>query len=334
MERKIIWFFIVIGTFCLIMGISFTVFELPYHEIISTLCFAAAVTFYTATIIERMLLVEFTHQASDKVEELFRKYNEEAQNTIRQQLNTRFDLLKKAEYNGLIGILPPRRDRYKDPITNKQQNEITDSRIKSSLIKTKNVKIFCISGREFLSQTTEGKFYDVFLQKAKDNEEFNVKVMLAEPQGYGAVVRCAIENPDDPLCVQRDVENVLRGKSSLAKSWQREGSIRENNRESQPRWFITVKFYNFIPQAWFVITDEEMFIEPYHMAGNGFKLKFPSNFTDNDPAVGGRVPIFVFNRGSFFYEAMNDYFDWLWKHDDQNVFNQRFQESFNVVDET
>ncbi len=172
------------------------------------------------------------------------------------------------------------------------------------------------------------------MQKAKDNEEFNVKVMLAEPQGYGAVVRCAIENPDDPLCVQRDVENVLRGKSSLAKSWQREGSIRENNRESQPRWFITVKFYNFIPQAWFVITDEEMFIEPYHMAGNGFKLKFPSNFTDNDPAVGGRVPIFVFNRGSFFYEAMNDYFDWLWKHDDQNVFNQRFQESFNVVDET
>ncbi|MCL5062861.1 MAG: hypothetical protein M1443_06600 [Nitrospirae bacterium] len=334
MEKKIICFFIVIGTLCLAIGILSTVFKIPYHEIVSTLCFAAAVTFYTATIIERLLLIEFTHQASNKVEELFKKYSEDAQNTIRHQLNTRFEFLKKAEYNGLTGILPPRRDRYIEPKTNRQQKEITDFRIKGSLLKTKNIKIFCISGREFLSQTAEGKFYDIFLQKAKDNEEYNVQIMLAAPQDYGAIIRCARENPDDPRCIQRDVENALRGKRSLTKSWQVEGNIRKDDRELHPRWSITIKFYNFMPHAWYVITDEEIFIEPYHLAGNGFKSKFPHNFTDNDPCVGGRVPIFVFQKGSTLYEAMNDYFEWLWKHDDKNVFNQNFQDNFNVFDES
>jgi hypothetical protein len=290
------------------------------------------VTFYTATIIERLLLDEFTKKTTEKVEELFGKYGEEAQNTISQQLNTLFELLKKADYNGLIGILPPRRDHHIDPETMSKQNESTVFGINSSLIKTKSVKIFCISGREFLCETIEGEFYAAFLKKAKDNEEYKIEIMLADPDGYGARIRGTKENSDDPECIKRDVENALRGKKKLIKSWQEEGSKRRDNRQSKPQWSITVKFYNFVPQAWFVITDEEIFLEPYHMAGNGFKSKFPHNFSDNDTCVGGRVPIFTFKKGSTLYEAMSDYFDWLWKHDDQNVFNQNFQEKFSVFD--
>jgi hypothetical protein len=324
MKNKIIWPFIALGSFFLVIGILFSAFKLPYNEIISTICFASAVTFYTATIIERLLLNEFTKRATEKVDELFRKYGEDAQKAIRQHLNTTFELVRNAEYNGVIGVLPPRRDRYINPEVNKNQNDFTVSRIKSSLVKTKSVKIFCISGREFLSETIEGEFYDVFLQKAKGTEQYNIQIMLADTKGYGSEIRGKRENPDDPVYIQRDVENALRGKARLEKTWKEKGS--------QPQWSIAIKFYNFIPQAWFVITDEEIFIESYHMAGNGFKSKFPNNFTDNDPCVGGRVPIFIAKKGSTLYEAMSDYFDWTWQHDDQNVFNQNFQDKFYVRD--
>ncbi|MEE8208208.1 MAG: hypothetical protein V3T88_04530 [Nitrosomonadaceae bacterium] len=114
--------------------------------------------FVTAIITERLLLSEFGDRAVATMDRLFEHYSDNAQKTINERLNTIFELLSYAEYNGITGILPPRRDHSRDSKTNSRRNEFTISRIKNTLKKTERVKILCISGTEFLGQTQAGEF--------------------------------------------------------------------------------------------------------------------------------------------------------------------------------
>lgn len=328
-----VWLFILLGTLSLFMGTCFFVWDkgfIHYKEAIYILSFEAAIIFFTALIVERLLLKEFSKKAVETVEESFGKFSKKAQDAIDCQIDSLFELLRNARYNGIVDILPPRRDSNMNPSTNRQYGERTFSRINDSLKDTEHVKIFCISGRGFLGTRLEvvRSFWGVFLQKVTENAQYKIRILLADPKGYGAEVRGQRENPKRPAYIGEDIRDALIGEKELKEAWVE----RQDNKESLPKWSITIRFYNFIPQTWAVITDKEIFIEPYQL-GKNFKSKFPNNFKDFVPCSAGRLPIFVARRGSTLYEAFDDYFDWLWEHNDPGVFNKKFAGYFNVIDE-
>lgn len=72
-----------------------------------------------------------------------------------------------------------------------------------------------------------------------------------------------------------------------------------------------VKLFDFIPEAYMIMTDEYLFLEQYHMGR-------PKNLQDYF-CVGGLVPIFKFNKKSQTYSYMLNQLDTIWKSELFNV---------------
>lgn len=309
-KHKAICLFSIFGIVCLAIGIIFFM-RIEGHswcEIIYIIAFDAAIIFITATIIKTLLLREFGNRAVETMGRL----GEETQDSINNRLNTIFEHLENAEYNGVINILPPRRDTSKNQ-KEKERCDLTYQRIGEALEESKKVKIICVLGREFLWDN--GEFYRILSKKA--NEDYEIQILLAAPNGYGAQIRGKRENPEDTDHISDYIKMSQKG-------------IKELNSK---REIIKTKYYNFIPQAGFVITDDKMFFEPYHLADHTFlRKRREEQFADNNPWCGGRVPILVVKKGSTLYDAMDNYFDWLWEHDDTEIFNDKFKQYFNVND--
>jgi len=317
-RRWVIPFFLTLGFIFLAIGTIFFM-QLKGHswyEIIYILAFEAAIIFFTATIIETLLLSEFGNRAVETMEKL----GKATQDSIAIRLNAVFELLRNAEYNGIINILPARRDASKDQ-NGKEQSQLSFLSISEALKKSKKVKILCISGREFLWPREKSGFYDIFLNKARNSQDFEVQILLAHDgeAGYGARIRGKREDPKEPDYILNDVERSRKETDKL-NSDARKGVIK-------------IQYYNFFPQAWLVITDDKMFLEPYHMGSTEFlKNRWKEQFPDNDPCCGGRVPILVVQKPSPLYDAMDNYFDWLWSHNDQNIFGDNLSDFRKYLD--
>lgn len=316
-KNRIIFLFIVFGILFLTLGGLFSTLwkYTSYSDIAKTICFGIGIIFITTLVTERFLIRLFRDEVGEITHNIFENFSLKSQEAIGQQLNTLFELLRNSEYCGLINILPPRRDSHKE------KGHLTFSNIKKSLENAKNVKILCISGREFLWPRVDGGFFDVFEKKAKSNAEYHVQVLLSDPEGHGTNIRGKKEDPQEPDYIKTDVKTSCKEQDKMQR--------RIVTKDSP--LLVEIHFYNFIPQAWIVITDSEMFIEPYHMADTDIiKKSFPKNFTDSDVCCGGRVPIFVIKKDTSLYVAMENYFDWLWDHTDQNIFTEEFKDFFNV----
>jgi hypothetical protein len=313
-RRWVIPLFLGLGLISLILGTYFFMLLKghSWHEIMYILLFEAAIIFFTATIIETLLLSEFGNRAVSTIEKL----GKESQQLINNKLNELFELLNNADYNGMVNILPPRRDAAikKGGL---EYGEYTISEIRDALTHTNSVKILCVSGREFLWPREKAGFYDIFYKKGKQKIKYEIKLLVGSD--YGAKIRGAKERPEEPNHILDDVERSTKETNYLNKAVNKK--------------MIELKYYNFFPQAWLIITDNLLFIEPYNMADSVMlKNHFPEKFTDGDGCCGGRVPIFVFSKASSLYCAMNNYFDWLWAHDDERIFNANFSTFINIKD--
>ena len=314
-HRWVIPLFLILGILFFAIG-TFFIMKIKGHswyEIGYILAFEAAVIFFTATLIETLLLSEFGNRAVTTM----KKLGQTTQTSIDNRLNEIFEKLRNAEYNGVINILPPRRDISKDT-KGVEHGELTMSHIRDALCKAKKVKIFCVSGREFLWPREKSGFYDIFFQKPIEEPNYEVQILVASD--YGAKIRGKKEYPREPDYILEDVERSIKEKNNL--------------NETVGKEIIKVKYYNFFPQAWYIITDDIMFLETYHMGDTTIlKDHWKEKFSDNDGCCGGRVPIFVLQRDSTLYDAMNNYFDWLWTHDDQEIFCNELDSYFNIKDD-
>lgn len=310
----VILLFLFLGVLFLAIGIVFFMRRdvKAWFEMVYIITFEVSIIFFTATIIKTLLLKEFGNRAVETMERL----GEETQDSINNRLNATFELLRNAEYNGIINILPPYRDTSKNQ-KGEERGQLSSLLLRDALEKTEKVKIFSISGRSFLWHREKTGYYEIFWNKARSEKDYKVQILLASPNGYGAQIRGKRENPEDTDHISDYIKMSQKG-------------IKELNSK---REIIKTKYYNFIPQAGFVITDDKMFFEPYHLADHTFlKKRREEQFTDNTPWCGGRVPILVVKKGSTLYDAMDNYFDWLWEHNDPEIFNDEFREYFNVDD--
>ena len=146
-----------------------------------------------------------------------------------------------------------------------------------------------------------------------------INMLLQNPRGSWAEIRGSRENPDMPA----EINDQITRSSRFAGH--------KTPPQSSAEWLFQVKYYDFNPQYWAVITDDKLFLEPYHMASTQtIKSRYERLFPDEDNCCGGRVPVLVFEKNSSMYLAIRDYFDWMFEHADP-LFDQ-FGEDFRISD--
>lgn len=276
---------------------------------------AIGIVFAAAVIVEYTLLSEAVaamRREADKtrestINEVKRVTSALASGTIdsiTHDFERQFDIVRDANSQGVLAILPPRRDP--------EYGKDTERKIRDAVEKTAQLRVMGVSLLDFLDPGSS--CYAVLAGRAKDSvrqPQYDVKILQANRDGDAAEIRGLREDPKNPDAIRADIDRAAEGINRLA------------NTLANPNFQLEVKYYEFIPQAWFVITDEMMFIEQYHMGD------IRNLFPDNDPCVGGRVHIIVLDSKSRLYKAMLDYFDWLWALPQSS--SQILRSNFNVL---
>jgi hypothetical protein len=129
-------------------------------------------------------------------------------------------------------------------------------------------------------------------QRANRPESLSVTVLSCDPKGAYARARGALENAIDPDYIAQDVAISQRTLQQLA------GAAGDGFRWE---WLV----HEAMPQAWFLLTETEAFVELYHF---GLGRREPG---DPNSCIGGRVPILHATAGGGLYQALSEYFDYL-----------------------
>jgi|GEM_PF-6919615 len=276
--------FLAIGLTCLLAtGLSAFYFRHSVGDLVPALLAEAALIFLSALVVERNLLKEFGSHAHERVERL----SADLQTEINRFFRAEFSVLKYAhQYN--VELLPPRRSMTRNP-------DVTYKRIAEAVSRAKFLKVFCTSGIDIFPppNTIETPIVAMIRDRATRGDHFAITVLSCEPNGEYAAVRGKVENHINPGCISRDVEDSRASIMQIAAA--------VPGAEFTWSWYT----YDFVPQSWFVITDNEGFVEPYHF---GLGLRAPK---DPNSCIGGRVPVLYMSAGSSLWNGLNEYFDFL-----------------------
>jgi hypothetical protein len=279
-----------------------------HGQIAYTLLYEASIIFFTALIVERLLLAEFEEHVVEVVDSKFEAavntFTTKATQSIGEVLRDAVRLIDRAEEARLEDILPPRRHTERKAETN--------ARIQKSLRATGKVKLCCTSGRDFFE--INAALRSIFYEKAKPDhasEEYRIRILLCDPEGWITAVRQSVEAPNDSDWLKRDIAGFVSAIKGLRTQF-------AANR-SESNWSLDAKYYNFLSPAWFVITDSEIFLEVYHL-GDIRNL----DSQEADDCIGGRVQILVFGSESETYCAFERFHDLLWKQDKESLGRSEF----------
>lgn len=275
----------------------------PSH-IVPILFAEVSLIFLSAILIERALLAEFNEDAAKRAERMAeeasartRKMSEDAADQARQMTSeitagihayftSEFSVLRFAEQYAL-SLLPPRRS-YRN-------KNVTYSRIAEAIRRSKRVCFFCTSGVDLFPQTnTPSELFSALTARAADeSRSLYLTVLSCDPDGEYAKVRGRVENAKRPMYIKRDVGLAYDSFLQLIQACK--------NSELVAEWYM----YDFAPQMWFLMTDVEVFVEPYHF---GLERRAPGEATS---CIGGRVPIIRARASSGLYKALDEYVAFL-----------------------
>ncbi len=266
-KSGIIFLFIAFITFILSF-FSFYYFQQSLHETIPAILAEATLIFLSAYIVERSLLLD-------------------VKNSITRYFKNEFDILKySSEYS--VQLLPPRRSTTKNP-------DVAYRAICEAISRSQTIKLFCTSGLDIFSQNTAHASPLLKAVREKINaskNKFTINVLSAEPLGSYSQNRGFLENPKYPNYLSDDVNMMHRALHQLSQI-------------SSSKVACNCYTYDFTPQAWFILTETEGFVETYHF---GLSRRDP---TDENSPIGGRVPLLHLTSGSDLWRALNEFFDFL-----------------------
>ena len=275
--------FLLTGLTCLVAAIlTAWLLSSSTAELIPAVLAEAALIFLAALIIERSLLTEFNHDAELRADQLTSRVKDSITNFFRDE----FDVLKYAgDYS--VRLVPPRRSTTKYP-------NVTYSKIAEAISRSKSIKLFCTSGIDIFPppNTIQTPIVEKIRQKVQQGESFTIKVLSCDPDGDYAHIRGLLENTVNPTYIKMDIR-------------QSQLSLLQITQGATPQFNLKWYTYKFTPQAWFILTDTEGFIELYHF---GLSQRAPS---DPNSCIGGRVPLLHVTAGSALWQALNEYFEFL-----------------------
>jgi len=300
---KSLMVFFLIGIGCAIATVFVALYaNEPLLKILPAILAEGALIFLSALIIERSLLREFNDDAEERAILLAKKVD----STINDFFRKEFDILKYGqEYS--VSIYPPRRSSSRNP--NKSYSVIAEA-----IKRSRTVRLFCTSGIDmFPSPNTPSVVTEELRIKAHQSDNpFTITVLSSEPASNYANVRGILENKINPNYISDEVRSSYRSLLQIA-SGARNDCFKFD-------WYT----YDFIPQAWFLLTETEGFIETYHF---GLGRRAP-----NDPfsCIGGRVPIMQFYSGSGLWQALDEYYKFLIEPNSDVSMEQVRQEFFKI----
>lgn len=234
------------------------------------------------------------------------------------RLDAKFKILRNCKENGLIDILPPRQDEDKIDITRKT--------IAEEIEKANSITIFSISALDFFTEYKgpglAGMCYAIIHKRLEEAQNINepfelkIKVLLMNPDCKAAEFRNKIEQMANfnNYSLKKDVETSIEGIKHLNKIF---GKM-SGNSKNKP--LIELRLYSEFPQVGFILTDNCIFVEPYHFAPTEkfckvLKQKNLKAGTSNSNCTGGRIPVFMFEKDTNMYIAMDEHFESIWEYD-------------------
>lgn len=253
-------------------------------------------------------LVESKHLRKS-LENTSKRIVDDSAKHLEKKFDDTFAILEHSKYNGLMDILAPRLDE--------DRGKNTRAIIGNEIKKSKQVLIFSISGLGFFGYQHGGgvppesdsisAIIDRIATAKKENKEIDLKIkaLLMDPTCNAAIFRNKIETlAGNQGNIDADIESALRGISGL--------------HTYAGKDFIEYYLYDTFPQANFVLTDNCVFIEPYHYAPteeftNALSALNLKAITQVTCCTGGRVPILQFHSKSNMYIAMKNHFETIWK---------------------
>ncbi len=230
-------------------------------------------------------------------------------------------MFEGAQYVGLQAVLPPRLDagQYdeanrimaKDYTRRYIEKHLGTIRKRAGQLRPAEsgarivLKIAGISASEYLH--LDQTYYPVLHELARDRDAnavpIEVRVLIMDPLGDAANTRTLIER-NDPK-VMSDIESSLIGARSFA----------SHKHPNPAKFTMNVKFADYSPQAYLLITPLSLFVEQYHFASKiaieSRTPHLPGLCKDANPCGGGRVPILEFGSESAAFVAMDAHFDAL-----------------------
>ena len=298
------WWF---GAILLILSsVGYVLIPYPLVQFVLVLVGEAGLILIVSDLVEKDIREELANRIIGEVKEKVERVSSQVENRLKQS----FDLLDNASHNGLLDALPARRDEDTiGPGEKERWKDRTIQVIQDNLLKCQGIlRISGISLLDFfLAKGRQGEFFDILRERAQKGPALEVRVLLMDPEGHGIRLRKHVElgGPTAPLLqIEGDIKEALLGIEVL-----RQIAAQAGNR----KFDIKVRFYSFLPQAYFIITDSALFIEQYHF-GPTEKVRFWGG-EETSPCTGGRVPILRFEQGSNAYIAMLEHFDLIWDLD-------------------
>jgi hypothetical protein len=165
-----------------------------------------------------------------------------------------------------------------------------------------------------------------------------IRAMMLSPHCEAIKFRKTCLNPQQPQTqlIDEEVESIFYQPSSKNKAgepvYQADGRRLQGDIEYSVRAFknmshiietkqaavrLELKQTVFLPPAYFIMTEEFIFIEHYHLGRE--------NLNGYNKCMVGTVPIFQFAAGSPVYENMRKHFEFLWNVEQNKELNQLFR---------
>jgi hypothetical protein len=135
------------------------------------------------------------------------------------------------------------------------------------------------------------------LQKLlNNNEEVEVKLLLIDPTGDGAMIRVKAEEGSDKTVTESQLFNDLCSSINFIQR------MMKHAKDKNSRFRIEARFCNTLPNFYMISTRNDIFIELTHLGHN----------LDGRPPIDGDSPLFRFSSKSAMHELANSHFSYIW----------------------
>ena len=270
-----------------------------YRELAVSLLGSTGVALVLVAIVEsRHLLIALSQTANRIVQD--------SSEALDDKFNSSFQILDQCTCNGLVAVHTPRQQKTN---ASALRDQITDQ-----IGETETLRIIGISALDFFGSprgagTTAGPFYApcqdrLTPERSSQAANINIRVLLLYPMSPAAQLRNRVEKIEDELADIKDDSQTAREAINRLNRL-------ANRKAVEYRWYL-------FPHAWAVLTDDFLFLEPYHFAPTQdlctrlTTLSLPASHLGAN-CTGGRVPVFQFRRESSMYQAIDAEFGLLWE---------------------
>jgi len=270
-----------------------------YRDFFASMFGAAAVAMILIAVVEARHLREALNENAKRIVE-------HSGSQLDKKFDDSFDILHQCNQNGLYAIHLPRQVEPRICTLH--------TALQGEIAKTKKLSIIGVSGLDFFSSplgaaTTAGPYYEACKTRLIPSHtpklaSLDIRALLLNPTCDAAKNRDTLEIVDGvPASIARDINIAKHGIETL-------------NRLAK-RSAIEYIFYDTTPQLWAVITDDYVFVEPYHSAPTEKlcsqlqEMDLPASQEDRS-CTGGRVPVLQFSKRSNMYLAVQVQFEYMW----------------------